>query len=55
MLERDSLVMVALFTLITLVCVVLLGRTEHAIGVSDLLSGLSFSLLSVPGQDVFAR
>ena len=51
-LERGSLVMVALFTLITLVCVVLLGRTEHAIGVSELLSGLSFSLLSVPGQDV---
>ena len=51
-LERGSLVMVSLFTLTTLVCVVLLGRTKHALQGSELLSGFSFSLIGSPGEGV---
>ena len=52
MLERVSLTLVFLFTLITIACTVLLNWTGNAITVADVREGLNFSLPTVLGADV---
>jgi len=52
MLERVSLGLVAVFTLITLLCTVLLNWTGNAVTVDDVRQGLSFSLPKVLGAEV---
>ena len=52
MLERVSLGLVSVFTLITVACTVLLNWTDNAITIQDVQAGLSFSLPAALGTDV---